>query len=204
MTHRLRAPSLVAALLAVSAPCFALQNVTPPARHLGRTVGADFELADWQEVSSYHTRLADESPRVLVERVGATTEGRDFLLTTISSEENLARLPELRAAARRLADPRGLASVERAELLRTARPIVFISLGMHSTETAAPQFGMELAHRLATSEEEPYASARRELVCLIAPCLNPDGLDEVVSWYRRTVGTPYEASSTLRLYSTLR
>ncbi len=77
---------------------------------------------------------------------------------------------------------------------------MFISIGMHSTETAGPQFGMEFAHRLATSDEEPYASAREELVCLIAPCLNPDGLDHVVSWYRETVGTPFEASGLLKLY----
>jgi hypothetical protein len=174
--------------------------VTSPAEHLGRPVGRDFELADWNEVSSYHRRLAAESPRVIVETVGETTEGRDFLVTTISSEENLARLPELRERARRIADPRGLTAGERERLLADAKPILFISLGMHSTETAAPQFGMELAYRLATSDDEPYASARREMVVLIAPCLNPDGLDHVVSWYRETVGTPYEGSDLLELY----
>ena len=55
-----------------------------------------------------------------------------------------------------------------------------ISNAMHSTETAAPQFAMELAWKLATSDEEPYASAREKLVVLILPCTNPDGLDHVV------------------------
>jgi hypothetical protein len=188
-----------ALVLLLAAPASA-QGITTPEAHLGRPVGADFELADWSEVGSYHQRLADESPRVLVETVGRTTEGRDFLLTTISSEANLARLDEIKAATRRLADPRGMQAEERAAVLVRARPIVFVSIGMHSTETAAPQFGMELAHRLATSDEEPYARAREELVVLIAPCLNPDGLDHVVSWYRETVGTPFEASELLRLY----
>ena len=62
---------------------------------------------------------------------------------------------------------------------------------MHATETAAPQFAMEFAHLLATSDEEPWASAREQIVVGLFPCLNPDGLDHVVSWYRRTVGTPY-------------
>ena len=35
---------------------------------------------------------------------------------------------------------------------------------------------------------------------LLAPSLNPDGLDHVVSWYRETVGTPYESSGLLKLY----
>ncbi len=178
----------------------AQQVVVTPEEHLGRAVGADFSLADWSEVSGYFWQLEKDSSRVLVEKVGETTEGRDFLLATISSEANLARLDEIKALAAQIADPRGLDDAARENLLREAVPILFISIGMHSTETAAPQFSMEFAHRLATSDEEPFVSAREELVILIAPCLNPDGLDEVVNWYRETVGTPYEASSLLRLY----
>jgi len=176
------------------------QRVATPEEHLGRPVGRDFELADWSEVSGYFRRLAAESPRVEVRTVGQTTEGLDFLLATITSERNLARIDELRAASKRLADPRGLGEEGRRALLAAAKPVLFVSIGMHSTETAAPQFGMELAHLLATSNEEPFKSAREELVVLVAPCLNPDGLDHVVSWYRETVGTPYESSGLLKLY----
>jgi hypothetical protein len=175
-------------------------DVTTPTEHLGRPVGVDFELADWTEVSGYYRRLAGQSPRVLVERVGETTEGRDFLLATISSEENLARLDEIRAASARLADPRGMTDAERERTLSEGKAVLFISIAMHSTETAGPQFGMELAYQLATSEEEPYRTARENTVVVMAPCTNPDGLDHVVSWYRETVGTPYESSSMLKLY----
>ncbi|MEM7518754.1 MAG: M14 family zinc carboxypeptidase, partial [Planctomycetota bacterium] len=171
-----------------------------PAEHLGRPLGRDFELADWQETSSYYRRLAEESPRVLTEKVGTSTEGRDFLLTTISSEANLARLDEWKRIAARLADPRGLSADEQAQLVKDGRVIVFISCAMHATETAAPQWGMEFAHALATSDAEPFRSAREEVICLIAPSLNPDGQDIVVNWYRETVGTPYEASGLLELY----
>jgi hypothetical protein len=59
---------------------------------------------------------------------------------------------------------------------------------------------MELAHRWAADAEGPFAEARERLVVLLAPSLNPDGLDHVVSWYRKTVGTPYEATGLLKLY----
>jgi hypothetical protein len=175
-------------------------TVTSPEAHLGRPVGRDFELADWTEVSSYYTKLASESPRVVTDTVGKTTEGRDFLVCAISSEENIQKLPLLKALARRIADPRGLTAPERENLLRTAKPFLFLSLAMHSNETAAPQFGMELAHRLATSDAEPFKSARDSMVTVILPCTNPDGLDSIVSWYRKTVGTPLEASGMLELY----
>ncbi len=194
----MRNPVLLAALLLAS-PLLA-QRVTPPDEHLGRPVGIDFELADWSEVSGYFRLLASQSPRVLLETVGTTTEGREFLLATISSEENLASLDGIRDAAARIADPRGLSAEQRRDVLDAARPILFVSCAMHSTETAAPQFGMELAYRLATSDAEPWRSARRELVVVLFPTLNPDGLDHVVSWYRETVGTPHEGAGLLKLY----
>ncbi len=184
----------------VLAASSASAQVTPPAEHLGRPVGRDFELADWTEVSSYFERLGSESPRVDVRSVGSTTEGRSFLLATISSEENLENIDAIRAASKRLADPRGLDDEGRERLLAEAKPVLFASIGMHSTETAAPQFGMEMAYELATSDAEPYRTVREEMVVLIAPCLNPDGLDHVVNWYRQTVGTPYESSGLLKLY----
>lgn len=173
---------------------------TTPETHLGRPVGRDFELVDWQEVSSYFWKLGEESPHVLTEKVGTTTEGRDFLLATISSAENLANLDEIRRIAARLADPRGLTDEEQAALLEQGRVVLFISCAMHATECASPQFAMEFAHDLATSNEEPWVSARENCVVLLAPSLNPDGLDHVTSWYRETVGTPYEASGLLKLY----
>ncbi len=176
------------------------QAVTSPDEHLGRPLGMDFELADWSEVSGYFQRLAADSPRVLVETTGTTTEGRDFLLSIVSSEANLARLDDVKRAAAWIADPRGLDEEQKRRLIADSPVVLFVSIAMHSTETAAPQFGMEFAYQLATSNDEPYRSARDRMVVLIAPCLNPDGLDHVVTWYRDTVGTPYEGTGLLELY----
>jgi len=171
---------LLAALVApLFAACAWSQQVVTPAEHLGRPVGADFALADWSEVSSYYLRLDEQSARVRVERLGKTTEGREFLAAVITSEENMARLPAIRAAAALIADPRGLDAAQRAELVANAVPVLVISIAMHSTETAAPQFGMEFAHQLATSDAEPWKRARERMVTVVLPCTNPDGLDHV-------------------------
>lgn len=175
-------------------------EVTSPTEFLGRPLGADFALADWSEVRGYYEQLAAQSPCVRLERIGTTSEGRDFLLATVTSAANQAQLETIRADCARIADPRGLTEAERARLPAEGKVVVFLSLAMHSTETAAPQFGMELAWLLATSDEEPWKTARDRLVVGILPCTNPDGLDHVVSWYRDTVGTPYENSGMLKLY----
>ncbi len=166
----------------------------------GRDLGADFTLADWGEVSGYFRHLAETSPRVRLQRLGSTHGGRDFLLATLSSEENLARLPEIRRMSHTLSDPRGRSDEELTQAVEQGKVVLFISPGMHSTETSPPQFGMQFAYELATSDEEPWVSARRETVVNLFPCTNPDGMDSVVSWYRKFVGTPYESTGLKELY----
>lgn len=171
-----------------------------PDAHLGHALAADNVLPDWNEVRGYFEKLDRESPRVLVQKVGTTTEGRDFVLAVISSEANLARLDEIKHTAALLHDPRLADAAAREAALAQGRVLVFISCAMHATECAAPQFAMQFAWELATSDEEPWRSARENCVVLLAPSLNPDGLDHVVEWYRKTVGTPYESAELPELY----
>lgn len=176
------------------------ETVPSPEEHLGRSPTADFQLVDWDEASGYWCRLAATSPNVRLAEVGETSEGRPFLLGAISSAANLARLDDLAADARRIADPAGLTADERAALLSRAKPFVFVSLAMHATECAGTGFGLEFAHQLATSDEEPYRSARERLVLFMPPSLNPDGVDQVARWYRRTMHTPEEGADLTELY----
>ena len=178
----------------------AQSTVKSPEQHLGHPLAADFELPDWDVVLGYFEALDAASPRVLTERVGTTTEGRAFVLSTISSEANLARLDEWRAQSRLLSDPRGADDAALARAVGQGKLILFISCNMHSTECASPQFAMQFAFELATSDEEPWKSAREELVVVLAPSINPDGMDEVAKWYMRHVGTPFEATEMPRLY----
>lgn len=175
-------------------------QVATPAQHLGHELAADSILPDWDTVRGYFELLDRQSARVATETVGTTTEGRPFVVSTISSESNLARLDAIRAAARLVSDPRGADEAARARALEEGRAILFVSCNMHSTECASPQFAMQFAYELATSDAEPWRSAREELVVVVAPSINPDGMDEVAKWYMRHVGTPFEASELPRLY----
>jgi hypothetical protein len=188
--------------------CFAVlalhgraQEIVTPEQALGRPVGTDFQLADWEEVQAYFTQLGDASPNMRVQTVGTTTEGRDLITAVISYPSNLDRLDELKANARRIADPRGIASDEEAAaLLDDSRLFLFITCNIHSTEIASPEMSMQLAYELATSDAEPWASARREMVIVLIPSVNPDGMDRVVQWYRDIEGTPYETAPLTELY----
>jgi hypothetical protein len=178
-----------------------LQTVGPsgrPADFLGFEPGTDSMLADWKQVSGYLNGLAQRSPYVRTDTLGRTTEGRPFLLLTITSPANQARLAAIKRGQALLADPRRLTDEALAALRVTQPAVILISNNIHSTEVASSQMGMTLAYRLATDSN--LTRLLDSLVVLMIPSMNPDGLDTVVSWYRRYKGTRYEGGPLPWLY----
>ena len=162
------------------------QGVTSPETHLGRPVGTDFELADWEAdlqllPASSAKRARTPSPS----KAGTTTEGRDFLITVISSPENLANLDRIKAASRTLADPRGRSEAETRRAIEDGRVdrLRLVRDALHRGSRRRVRHRVR-AHALATSDEEPWKSARDEVVAVVYTT-NPDGLDHVVE-SRRT------------------
>jgi Zinc carboxypeptidase len=192
----------VAALLAavlLAAPALA-RDVPTPASVLGFTPGDDRKLADWSEITGYFRRLDAASDRVRVDEVGQTTEGRPFLIVTITSAANMARLEEIRRDNLRLADPRGLGDEEAAALLARGKTIVAANYAIHSTEVAGFLTPLVFAHRLAASDAPEVAEMLDRVVLLVIPSHNPDGTDLVTAWYRKTLGTPFEGKGPPVLY----
>src|SRR5262249_34288926 len=63
--------------------------VPSPAKHLGHLVGAPGELTHAGTIQSYVRALAKASPRVRVETIGRTEEGRDIVLVAIADEAGI-------------------------------------------------------------------------------------------------------------------
>ena len=205
--RRLSATSLL--LLAASVLLLPLPGVTSlraqavpsPAEHFGFEMGADRRLADWAELVEYYRVVADRSPRVSLDTLGPTTRGRPFVLLTVTSEENHARLDDLRRTQMKLSDPRSVSGPEELEdLLERGRAVVLLTHAIHSTEVGSFQMAPRLVHRLATSEEPDVRRILDEVVVLDIPSLNPDGTQWVTDWYERWRGTAYEAAPLPWLY----
>jgi len=160
-------------------------DVPSPTDYLGHIAGAPGELSHTADVYGYFRALAAASPRVVVETIGKTEEGRDILLAAIADDDAIRDLSRLRDATAKLADPRTCSESCLEALLTTARPIYYLNGGLHSTETGSPEMLMELAYRLAVSEQPLIRSIREHLVVLINPVSEPDGRDRAVDWYYR-------------------
>jgi hypothetical protein len=162
-----------------------VDGVPSPTDFLGRIVGAPGELTRIEEIYGYLAVLANASPRVHLEKIGRTEEGREILLVAIADEGGIRNLDELKAATAALSDPR-TTDPERAEvIIAGARPIYYINAGLHADETSSPEAVLELAYRLAVSEQPMIRRIRERAVVLINPVSNPDGRAKMADWFYR-------------------
>jgi len=176
-------------------------KVPSPEEVLGFPAGADFKLADYPMMLRYFQLLDEASDRVEVTRIGTTTEGQPFIMAIISSPENLAQKEHYREIARRLALVRGLDEGEAWRLATEGKAVVWIDSGLHSSEIAPTQHSFKLAYQLATDNSPQTLDILDKVILLLLPCANPDGLNLVVNWYNRNLGTPYETSRLPWLYN---
>ena len=192
---------VVACLLLAVATCVPAAAAVPtPESVLGFVPGADRALADWRQLVLYFEALAASSPRVKVENVGPTTEGLPFLVVTITSEANHARLEEIRRDNARLADPRGLSDQEAQAILARGKTIVALHHGIHSTEVGGSLSAVETAYWLASADDAATREILDQTVIVMLPSHNPDGTQKVAEWYRKTLGSMFEGSNPPFLY----
>lgn len=160
-------------------------TVPSPEKFFGRIMGAPGELAGTQKTYAYARALEAASPRVRVFTIGRSEEGRDILLIAIADQAGIRDLDRLKAATAALSDPRRTDQVAADKLIQTARPIYYFNAALHSDETGSTESVLELAYRLAVSEQPMIKRIREQLIVLINPISNPDGRDKMVDWFYR-------------------
>lgn len=196
---RSRVVLLVLALALGDAFMGMAQKVPSPQDVYGFRVGDDYKLADYGQIEQYLDQLDRASDRVKKIEIGETVLGRKMYLLFISSEENLAQLDRWKEISAKLARAK-IGEQEAEALSLEGRAVVWVDGGMHSTELAHGQMTSELAYTLATSETAEMRNIRDNVITLLMPVMNPDGLDLTVDWYRKNLGTPYETSGLPVLY----
>src|SRR6266540_5006050 len=160
-------------------------TVPSPTQYLGHIVGAPGELTRTARIFAYYRALAAATPRVNVETIGTTEEGREILLVVVGDEKSVADLDRARADMAALADPRKTDEAAMEAIVARNKPLYMLHGGLHSTETGSPEMLMELAYRLAVSEAPIIRTIRERVTVLINPVAEPDGRDRAVDWFYR-------------------
>jgi hypothetical protein len=187
--------------LIVTTTALAQSTIPSPKSVLGFTPGDDRTVAGWSQITDYFERLDRASDRVLVQTLGQSTLKRPLIVAFISARENILALPKYKEIQQQLADPRKITqNLQHDRLLANGKVVVAISCSIHSTEIVASQMSMQLAYELATAQDADTREILQNTILLLIPSPNPDGIDIVANWYRKTLGTPYEGKEPPELY----
>ncbi len=158
-------------------------TVPTPLKFLGRIPGTPGELTYAKDMYRYYDALDAASERVKVWRIGQTEEGRDMIIVAIADEGVIRDLDRYKGMLKELTDPRRTSEARAQELLNTAKPIYWLTSGLHSPETGGPEMLLELAYRLAVTENPFYDNIRKNVITFITPVLEVDGRERQVDTY---------------------
>lgn len=168
--------------------------VPTPKSYFGHDMGEDYLVLDWDKVVGYFQVLAKSSDKIRVEELGKSADNRPFLAVTIADPDTLRHLDRYIAIQQKLADPRRTTPAEAQKLFLEGKSVVLITCSIHATEIASTHTAVEYAYRILTEDTPHHRAILKDTIFLLVPSLNPDGVDIVTRWYRKTLGTPYEGT----------
>jgi len=147
-------------------------EVPTPASVLG------FEVGEWHashdQVVNYFHKLAESSDRVTLLEYGRTYEKRPLIMLVLTSPSNHDKLEEIKAKRNSLRHEPASADVEGTPL------VMYMGHSVHGNEPSGIQASLITAYHFAAAEE--VAADLENMVLLIDPALNPDGVNRFASW----------------------
>jgi hypothetical protein len=174
----------VAVLSALVLGAQSTPKITTPKEALGFNLGDDYMVANYTQLEAYWKKLASESPRMKLESIGKTEEGRDQWMAIISSPENIKNLAKYKEISRKLALAEGVDEAEAHRLAKEGKAIVWIDGGLHATETVGSQQIMEWVYQMNSRTDEETMRFLNDVIVLCVQA-NPDGQELVANWYMR-------------------
>ncbi len=179
---------------------YAQSGIPKPEEHFGFIPGSDYMLFNYEQLIEYLTKLDKASPMLKLVENGQSPMGRKMYIAFISSEKNINNLDKLREINRELALNPNLSEAKRSEYIKDGRVFFLATLSMHSTEVAPAQAAPLIAYRLVTSNDPLIRKYLDDVVYMVVPNQNPDGMDMVVENYNKYKGTQYEGASLPSVY----
>jgi len=177
-----------------------LTNFTKPEKHFGFIPGSDGNLFLYEDLISYLEKLEKESPRLKLLKIGNSSLGKEMYIAFISSEENINNLDKLKEMNRKLALDPNLTSNEREEFFNDGKIFFLATLSMHSSEVGPSQSAPLIAYELVSTADPEINNWLDDVVYMMVPCHNPDGMNMIVNHFNKYKGTKWDGSSLPGVY----
>jgi hypothetical protein len=138
------------------------------------------EVGEWHvthdKLLHYMSQLAQASDRITLENRGVTYEGRPLILLTITSPANHNRLEQIRQQHLQLIERPGNSDT-------SAMPsVVYQGFSIHGNEPSGSNAALAVAYYLAAAQGPTIEDLLDNVVILLDPSFNPDGLQRFATW----------------------
>ncbi|WP_394970629.1 M14 family metallopeptidase [uncultured Croceitalea sp.] len=151
------------------------ESIPKPSEIIGHEVGEWHVTHD--KLVFYMQALAKTSDRITIETRGETFEGRPILLLTITSAKNHQNLEQIRT------DHIALSENGSSSLNTSAMPIVvYQGFSIHGNEPSGSNAALAYAYYLAAAQGQEIETMLDNMVVLLDPSFNPDGLQRFAYW----------------------
>lgn len=151
------------------------ESIPKPADVIGHEVGEWHVTHD--KLMFYMQTLAKASNRMTIETRGETFEGRPILLLTVTSSKNHQNIEQIRK------DHVALSESASSSLNTSEMPIVvYQGFSIHGNEPSGSNASLAYAYYLAAAQGPEIEAKLDNMVILLDPSFNPDGLQRFAYW----------------------
>lgn len=135
------------------------------------------EITSPENVATYLKALAAAAPeRSRLVEYARSWEGRPLWIFVVGSADRMAKLDQVKAGLKKLADPRSTTAGERDELIKTLPVSVWLLHGVHGNEISSSDASLaEAYHLLAARNDAGVDAILGNALVIIDPMENPDG-----------------------------
>jgi len=126
----------------------------------------------------YMKALAEASDRVTILESGKTYEDRPQLLLTITHPDNHANIDEIQGQHKELTNPKVSHDLDITQM----PSVIMMGFSIHGNEPSGSNASMLTAYYLAAAQGEDIVDKLKNVVILLDPSFNPDGLNRFATW----------------------
>lgn len=150
-----------------------------------------FQIGEWHlthdQLVFYLKALAEASDRITIEEYARSYEHKPLVLLTITAPKNHQNIDAIKVAHTKLSKPTESESVD----ISTMPTVLYQGYTIHGNEPSGSNAAPLYAYYLAAGEGEAFEKMLENVVVLLDPCYNPDGMNRFSSWVNthKSLGT---------------
>ncbi|SHI48004.1 Zinc carboxypeptidase [Arenibacter nanhaiticus] len=145
------------------------------------------EVGEWHithdKLLFYMQALAKASDRITLENRGTTFEGRPLILATVTSPSNHKNIDVIRKEHLDLTE-----NFDKKHDVNTMPIVVYQGFSIHGNEPSGSNAALAYAYYLAAAEGPEIEVLLQDMVILLDPSFNPDGLQRFAYWANSNKG----------------